>query len=181
MMDHFNFFTKMTNLKSDLERQIKRPDSSCHNTLLVSTTALDWAQAPYETCPYYPERKIHTAPGGLLVRSKLEAMIATLLTENNIPYRYEWALQLGNKIFYPDFTLRHPETGQLFYWEHLGKMDDPVYKEQAMLKLHHYAKHEIIPHHGRRCKPWRHRFHESIQKRIPSVMINEWYSRCQSS
>ncbi|MFQ8777759.1 MAG: hypothetical protein ACLR78_10425 [Roseburia sp.] len=61
------------------------------------------------------------------MRSKSEAMIAMLLHLNAIPYRYECALSLGGVTLFPDFTIRHPVTGVLYYWEHFGLMDDPAY------------------------------------------------------
>ena len=50
-----------------------------------------------------------------------------LLHLNAIPYRYECALSLGGVTLFPDFTIRHPGTGALYYWEHFGLMDDPAY------------------------------------------------------
>ncbi len=105
-----------------------------------------WARTHYDTNLSHMESKIHTAPDNLLVRSKAEAMIATLLTENQIPFRYECALQFDNQIIYPDFTLRHPKTGEFFYWEHFGKMEDPEYQKNAFDKMQLYVKNGIQPH-----------------------------------
>ena len=58
-------------------------------------------------------------------------MIAMLLHLNAIPYRYECALSLGGVTLFPDFTIRHPGTGALYYWEHFGLMDDPAYAKNA--------------------------------------------------
>ena len=81
----------------------------------------------------------------LKVRSKSEAMIAMLLHLNAIPYRYECALSLGGVTLFPDFTIRHPGTGALYYWEHFGLMDDPTYAKNAGSKLSLYAANGIIP------------------------------------
>ena len=59
------------------------------------------------------------------MRSKSEAMIAMSLYVQKIPYRYECELKLGSITLFPDFTIRHPETGEIFYWEHFGMMDKP--------------------------------------------------------
>ncbi len=99
-----------------------------------------WAEEPYEQNPYNPERKIHRIHQGLAVRSKSEAMIATRLYTNNIPFRYECALYLNQKKVYPDFTIRHPVTGALYYWEHLGLLEDPTYSERTGRKIELYAK-----------------------------------------
>lgn len=107
-----------------------------------------WMEERWEQNPYYPEQKIHAAPGNLFVRSKSEAMIATLLSANQIPFRYECALSLGRKTLYPDFTVRHPVTGKIYHWEHFGKMDDPDYRARACAKINEYSKHGIHPSMG---------------------------------
>ena len=45
----------------------------------------------------------------------------------------------------PDFTIRHPKTGEFYYWEHFGLMDDPAYSKNAYSKLQFYASCNIIP------------------------------------
>lgn len=62
-----------------------------------------------------------------------------------IPHRYECELCLGNTIIYPDFTLRHPRTGDTYYWEHFGLMDNPAYCRTMANKLELYTKNGIIP------------------------------------
>lgn len=68
-----------------------------------------------------------------------------MLLTNKIPFRYECELQLEETTLYPDFTLRHPLTGQVFYWEHFGMMDNPNYCRNATTKLQLYFSHGIIP------------------------------------
>lgn len=46
---------------------------------------------------------------------------------------------------YPDFTVRHPITGERMYWEHFGRMDDPEYREGACKKIKLYCDNGIIP------------------------------------
>ncbi len=111
----------------------------------ASDAATAWQRTAYEMCPYHPELKVHSAPGGLMVRSKSEVMIAQYLWQYGIPFRYEAALSLGGAIVYPDFTVRHPTTGQFYYWEHFGMMDDPAYSGRAFGKMARYAAHGILP------------------------------------
>lgn len=47
--------------------------------------------------------------------------------------------------FYPDFTIRHPQTGKIIYWEHFGMMDNPSYCTKTFNKLNAYASQGIIP------------------------------------
>ena len=105
----------------------------------------DWMHAPYEQNPWHPEHLIHKTGSGHHVRSKSEEMIDMLLYTNHIPFRYECALYLDNLPIYPDFTIRHPHTGQTFYWEHFGLMDDPAYAKNVSSKLQTYISHGIIP------------------------------------
>lgn len=96
--------------------------------------------ASYERNPLHPEQLLHKTVSGERVRSKSEAIIAMLLHLNAIPYRYECALSLGGVTLFPDFTIRHPVTGVLYYWEHFGLMDDPAYAKNAGSKLSLYAE-----------------------------------------
>ena len=94
---------------------------------------------------FYPEQRNIKTLSGQKVRSKSEALIAIKLTEFGIPFHYEEALPLEEKVYYPDFTLRHPETGKFFYWEHFGMMDNPSYAQKAADKIASYATHGIFP------------------------------------
>ena len=112
----------------------------------ISTrSAVEWSAASYERNPLHPEQRLHKTGSGERVRSKSEAIIAMLLHLNAIPYRYECALSLGGVTLFPDFTIRHPVTGVLYYWEHFGLMDDPAYAKNAGSKLSLYAANGIIP------------------------------------
>lgn len=104
-----------------------------------------WMTSDYEHNPNYTEQLIHKTASGNLVRSKSEAMIDMFLYTNKIPFRYECALQLGNVTLYPDFTIRHPETGEFYYWEHFGLMDDPSYYKNVYSKLQLYTSYGIVP------------------------------------
>lgn len=104
-----------------------------------------WTQSDYPHNPKFPEQLIHKSISGNLLRSKSEAMIDMLLYTKKIPFRYECELQLGDIILYPDFTIRHPRTGELYYWEHFGMMDHPSYSKKVPSKLELYISHQIIP------------------------------------
>ena len=72
-------------------------------------------------------------------------MIIKILKQHNIPYRYEAKLILGNTIIYPDFIIRHPKTGETYYWEHFGLIDDANYSKKTFSKLQAYTSNGIIP------------------------------------
>ena len=111
----------------------------------IAKELFEWTNSPYEQNNQYPEHLIHKAASGNYVRSKSEAMIDSVLYKNKIPYRYECLLQLGDIHMYPDFTIRHPKTGEKYYWEHFGLIDDANYSKKAFSKLQAYTSNGIIP------------------------------------
>lgn len=111
----------------------------------LSQELQDWLNEPYERNTKHPENLTIEAHSGNYVRSKSEMLIDMFLFKNNIPFRYECPLELGDIIIYPDFTIRHPKTGQLFYWENFGMMDNPNYSKHVLNKLQLYISNGIIP------------------------------------
>ena len=111
----------------------------------ISQELSEWMNSPYQKNKRNPEHLTNKTLSGGSVRSKSEAMIDMVLFKSKIPYRYECCLQLDNIEIYPDFTIRHPETGEIYYWEHFGLMDDVNYKKKAFSKLQHYVQNGIIP------------------------------------
>jgi hypothetical protein len=104
-----------------------------------------WQNSSYERCHKHEEALIIKGTRGKLLRSKSEAMIDIMLYQNKIPFRYEETLMLGEMTVYPDFTVRHPVTGDYFYWEHFGMMDDENYRNHACDKIRWYCQNGIIP------------------------------------
>lgn len=111
----------------------------------LSQELQEWMNSPYEKNNMYTEHLIHKTYSGNLVRSKSEALIDMFLYKNRIPFRYECQLQLGDIYIYPDFTIRHPKTGEVFYWEHFGMMDEQEYCRRACSKIQKYSMNGIIP------------------------------------
>ena len=105
----------------------------------------EWMMADYDRNTNYPEYLIHKTAVAGMVRSKSEAMIAHFLYSNQIPFRYECALHLSEATIYPDFTIRHPVTGEIYYWEHFGRMDDAGYAKNVASKLQLYISNGIVP------------------------------------
>lgn len=103
-----------------------------------------WCAEKWISNPNYPEHLIHKTLNGNFVRSKSEVIIANELFNLAIPYRYECELQLGEHLLYPDFTILHPNTGKIIYWEHFGMMDDANYVSTFCNKIKYYAANDII-------------------------------------
>lgn len=106
----------------------------------------DWQHAPYPRAEMHEESLKHEAIGGLMVRSKSEALIAFALDLAHIPFHYEEILEFdNNKKIAPDFTILHPATGERVYWEHFGMMDDTTYATETFKKLIIYGQNGILP------------------------------------
>ena len=96
---------------------------------------------------FLEEGLIHRTERGDLVRSKSELVIADKLFTRGVEYAYELPLVLPNgRIRYPDFTIMDHARGEIFYWEHLGMLDDPGYKERWKRKRSEYLEAGIKPY-----------------------------------
>lgn len=143
---YLNYYA--TNVKEPnhlLNAMSEYTDLFSSNLTPMSEELLSWSHSPYERSNKYPEQLIHKTCSGNLVRSKSESLIDMFLYLNKISFRYECSLQLGDTTVFPDFTIRHPQTNELFYWEHFGLMDEPRYCKNMHSKLQLYTSHGIIP------------------------------------
>lgn len=100
--------------------------------------AQQWVSQKYSGLQFNQEAAVFLTESGEKVRSKSEKMIADKLALMGIPYRYECPLRLNNTTVYPDFTLLNVKKRKVVYYEHFGMMDDPVYCNKAIKKLHDY-------------------------------------------
>lgn len=89
---------------------------------------------------WYEEGRIHSTLAEFMVRSKSEVIVANMLFDRDIPFRYEAPLYASDGTFYlPDFTISW--QGQEWYWEHLGRMDDEGYRNHWATKQAWYDQH----------------------------------------
>lgn len=149
-LDEITFLKKCLKIAPPHTRRIDKllsPDSSYHNLLLsaVFNDEVSWSTTDYQRSNNYPEKLIHNTYAGILVRSKSEVLIANALFSKQIPFRYEACLQLGSHTVYPDFTIRHPVTKKIYYWEHLGMMGEEDYLDNALTKIRRYCRNNIYP------------------------------------
>ena len=97
---------------------------------------------------FFDDRLIHRTKRNELVRSKSEVIIANELLAQGIDhYKYEAPLELPNReTRYPDLTIEDDDTGECYYWEHLGLLRNPDYAERWKRKLAWYRDANILPH-----------------------------------
>ena len=78
---------------------------------------------------------------GEYVRSKSELIIANMLFDAGVPYRYEQAQALSVELMiahHPDFCVLNKRTRQEYIWEHQGMMDDAAYCSDKIRMLSDY-------------------------------------------
>lgn len=113
--------------------------STCENII-------EWDEAGCDKNKDHPENLIIQTLKGDRVRSKSEAMIADELFRSKIPYIYEKKLVVGTETFSSDFTVMNKRTGQVYIWEHFGKMNDPKYVENnCIYKMNKYLRAGYVP------------------------------------
>ena len=104
-----------------------------------------WENEQYPCYEGHPENLIYQGLKNKMMRSKSEIMIESYLAEYGIPYRYEYLLELDTVSIHPDFTIRHPKTGEYFYWEHFGSIEKGSYLDAALSKIRIYISNGLIP------------------------------------
>ena len=76
---------------------------------------------------WYDDGRIHHTLAEIAVRSKSEVIIANMLHERDIPFRYEQPLYAADGSFYlPDFTVTW--RGKDYFWEHVGMLHREDYR-----------------------------------------------------
>ena len=132
--------------------QLRRPDSS--ETLRRRTDGFSTSTGEEDTqntttSPsgvYRPESLRQVGPGGLRLRSKSEVIVAQVLEDMGISFVYEEPLRSPenqNDLRLPDFTVSF--EGDVYYWEHLGLLAKPWYREQWQRKRNWYETNGYLP------------------------------------
>ena len=112
-------------------------------TMLRNTNLFEPIVRPEGVKKPYPEKLIHRTTTGELVRSKSEVIVANVLTELGLDYKYEEPLEVAPHNFrLPDFTIYY--KGKTFYWEHLGMLYVESYKNEWEQKKKWYNNNKLI-------------------------------------
>lgn len=105
-----------------------------------------WMAENYERKEFQEDMPVILTERGERVRSKSEKILADYFHRNGILYKYECPLYLKRfGTVHPDFTFLSKKTKQEIYWEHDGRMDDPVYVQNAVRKIQAYEENDIYP------------------------------------
>lgn len=110
-----------------------------------------WNLEQYVSNSFHPENLRFETEQSDFVRSKSEVIIANILFQHrkDILYKYEKPLEVlvdrKIKTIYPDFTIMNIHTGKIWYWEHAGRMDDPIYANEFVKKTNTYVTNGFLP------------------------------------
>lgn len=85
----------------------------------------------------YIEGLIHKTLSGDIVRSKSEVIIANELYNEGIKFEYEKLIEENGHRRIPDFTFEDA-SGDTIIWEHLGLLNNPLYRASWEEKLSFY-------------------------------------------
>ena len=135
----------------------------------------DWEYAEFESNPYpISGGAQYVTKKGETVRSRIELIAANMLYDYGIPYRYECGLELASGCVYPDFTIMHPDTLELYYMEIFGLMDNPEYERAAFSKIAKYAASDKYSH---LIMVFDHKNAPIYSSNIESILVNTFLQR----
>ena len=108
-----------------------------------------WQESRYTPKAISSDTPVFITMNGEHVRSKSEMIIADRLLANGIPYKYECPLVLRKEnktiTIHPDFSMLRLSDRKTVYYEHCGKMDDPEYTENNVVKrINDYSQAGIV-------------------------------------
>jgi exodeoxyribonuclease V alpha subunit len=123
-------------------QSLRRPERS--KLKFINSSLFKFEPLPLEFSnmgAWYEEGKVQATLSEYLVRSKSEVIITNLLANSELTsFKYETLLYAPDKTFYlPDFTIN--VNGKTYYWEHVGMLHLPKYKQRWEEKQKWYEKH----------------------------------------
>jgi len=129
----------------NLPSYIKQYVTPLHKS--TATQIQDWYERDFQSNTFdFSPMSSFTTQKGEIVRSRAELIIANELAAHNLYYHYEEVLTLSSgKKRYPDFTVAHPATGEFYYIEFFGMMNNEKYALDAYTKIQEYSNDAVFP------------------------------------
>ncbi|MBR6350487.1 MAG: hypothetical protein IKR67_08075 [Lachnospiraceae bacterium] len=110
--------------------------------------AAKWLAQDYVKKGFTEGSSEYYTQNGERVRSKSEAAIADALLRAELPYLYEYPIDIEDITLYSDFAVLRKRDRRVIRWEHFGMMDDTYYRNEAMSRLKLYEKVGLVPGNG---------------------------------
>lgn len=100
-----------------------------------------WLSVEYERLAFNNSSLEFYSQKGERMRSKSEVIIANLLTKYNVPYLYEYPVELEDiGTVHTDFRILNVRKRKVILWEHYGLMDDRDYRSDKIVEIEKYHK-----------------------------------------
>src|SRR5690606_5881459 len=94
---------------------------------------------------FYDTKYIQVSEKGEFMISKSEVIIADKLHNKGIQYVYEAPISdVKGVTIHPDFTIEDPDSGIIYYWEHLGLLQKDDYRSKWKRKQEWYERNGIV-------------------------------------
>ncbi len=115
-----------------------------------SSDSLFWLKSQTSQNQFNAENLKYRTKSGIMVRSKSERIICDRLFHYGITFKYEPAMNILGKEYYPDFVILRPD-GDMVIWEHNGLMDNEEYRARAHKKIDLYSAAGYYQHRNLIC------------------------------
>lgn len=94
---------------------------------------------------FYDTKYIQISEKGEFMISKSEVIIADKLHNKGVQYVYEAPISDEKGVtIHPDFTIEDPDSGIIYYWEHLGLLQKDDYRNKWRRKQEWYERNGIV-------------------------------------
>ena len=98
-----------------------------------------WLSVEYDGQVFINSNPNYYSRKGERMRSKSEVIIADLLDKYNVPYLYEFPVELVDiGTVHTDFRTLNVRKRKVILWEHYGMMDDYDYRDDKMVEIEKY-------------------------------------------
>lgn len=129
--------------KNEMQNKARIMESFPEVARMKLTNETFWLEEPSYKNPFTENESLkYVTPGGVVVQSKSEHIIAIILEELNIPYKYGEYIFANGHEYYVDFII-YCSDGTMIYWEHLGLAGDENYDIHNLRKLNDYCEEGI--------------------------------------
>jgi hypothetical protein len=146
LIDHF-----LSKYDSDVLKRIYAKSGEVRKQFIQAAELPDedfrarWRAFEYSGKEFREGAAEHYTLKGERVRSKSEVMIANVLSQAGLDYRYEYPVMLGSQIVYSDFTVLRMTDRKEIRWEHAGMIDDLDYRNEFLGKIALYEENGFFP------------------------------------
>ena len=157
---NWNKYYSIAQTRSRLKRQLARIIKECRSALNVDCRkllsdyqAVDtsnkrfntefWNSITSETPTYTKDNNYDQS--GIQFRSRVEVIIARILDELGLEYRYDVMIRANGHKYFVDFVVYLPQFDSCFFIEYFGSLNEQKYLEDSLDKTKNYYKDRLYP------------------------------------